>query len=428
MAEHRIFSAQPRRRLRVQGGRFALAAFALAAALAASPPAAAQPQPPPKPAPPAPPPIPPSTGTDLELDPDAPKAPAEEPTPEEPPPLPPAPEGTWGVGGKEGEGKYAPAGKTGSLKEQEDEAREEAEEKGAGPVDLGPPGAVWVDTVIGFGDIVDVTNSEQGITGVTVVSIVPGVSYRFGEIWTVAVRLPYSNASITGPGEGNGDDYSTGVLGNLEITVRPSFQLTRRFRLPVSVSFYAPTAPGDLLAGPTDTVPRAQYLVGQAAMAVRGWEENALFAPSRIGFAPAAGLTYDNREVHAALGTKLEILAKSGGKEPGTVEGQPAGAKLRDPTTSWVTGASFAYDFLDGKLTPGLRAWLAVFTQPLTIGTRDYSGPQLVVEPEVSSRIPITASIAVRAGAGFLIPLGGHLGGADDGSVNGVRLKAALLF
>jgi hypothetical protein len=36
--------------------------------------------------------------------------------------------------------------------------------------------------------------------------------------------------------------------------------------------------------------------------------------------------------------------------------------------------------------------------------------------------------MAVRAGAGFLIPLGGHLGGADDAGVNGVRIKAAFLF
>ena len=398
MAQHRIF----------------FAAVALGAISLAAPAAAARPQ------------APPTTGTDMELDPDAPK---EEPKPEEPPPLPPAPEGTWGVGGKEdAEGKFAPAGKTGSLKEDEEEAKEAAADKAAGPVDLGPPGAVSVDVVIGFGDILDVSAAAAAPSAVTVFSVVPGLSYRFGGIWTVGARLPFTNASITGPGEGSSDDYSSGAIGNLELSVRPSFQITRRLRLPVSLSFYAPTAPGDLLAGPNDNVARVDALVGQAAIATRGWEEHALFAPSRFGFAPAVGLTYDNRALHAAISTKFEIMAKSGGREVGDVEGQPAAAELRDPATAWVTGGSLAYDFFDGKLTPGLRAWLAVVTTPLAAGTRDYSGAQLVVEPEVSSRIPLTSSMAVRAGAGFLIPLGGHLGGADDAAVNGVRIKAAFLF
>jgi hypothetical protein len=330
------------------------------------------------------------------------------------------------VGGEDQEGRFAPSGKTGALKEEEEDAKAEAEDKT--PVDLGPAGAFAIDSVLGFGGILDPTNSVVGTTGVTVLSIVPALSYRFAKIWTVGARLPFSNASIEGPAEGNGDDFSTWVVGNLELYVRPSFQITRRLRLPASLAFYFPTAPGDLLAGPTGNIPRAQALVGQAAMATRGWEELALFAPSRISVAAAVGLTYDAGALHGAVGTKLELMFQSGGAEPNTIAGQPIGAVLRDPVPAWVTSVSASYDFFDGYLSPGLRAWLAVVTVPIAVGTVDYSGAQLAVEPEFTSRVSLGGSVAVRGGAGVILPIGGHLGGADDASVLGVRLRAALLF
>jgi hypothetical protein len=171
--------------------------------------------------------VPPTTGTDMELDPD--RAPEEPAKPEPPAPLPAAPEGTWGVGGKEEEGKFAPQGKTGALKGDEDEADEKK------PVELGLPGEVSLDTVIGFGEIRDVVNDSKP-TEMTSISFVGGLSYRVGEVWTVALRMPFSRASTTGPLEGARDDYSATVVGNLEVTVRPSFRLTRRLRLPAWIS------------------------------------------------------------------------------------------------------------------------------------------------------------------------------------------------
>jgi hypothetical protein len=66
-----------------------------------------------------------------------------------------------------------------------------------------------------------------GATEITSISFVGGLAYRFGETWTVSVRVPFSWASITGPQEGPGDDYAAAQIGNVELTVRPSFRLTR---------------------------------------------------------------------------------------------------------------------------------------------------------------------------------------------------------
>src|SRR5687767_1697794 len=75
--------------------------------------------------------------------------------------------GGWGVGGSEREGKYRPRGKTGKLKELEKEhGGEEGKEAEAALPKLPPPGFAFLDTAIGFGELV-VPTQTSGATGVT---------------------------------------------------------------------------------------------------------------------------------------------------------------------------------------------------------------------------------------------------------------------
>lgn len=383
-------------------------------------------------APPASAQAPPGTGTDMELDPDAPK---EEPRPVEPPPLPPPdPEG-WGQGGKEEEGKFAPKGKTGALKEEEDERKEAEEDKGKGPVDLGLPGAASLDIVIGFGELNEVLSEASIPSNVTVFSFVFGVEYRAWDIWTLGLRFPYSTGSITGPLPSESDDFNTFALGNVELSVRPSFQITRRLRMPVGVAVTLPFASGDSLAVPDERGLIAQALINQAVSGSRGWEDNALFASKRFGFSPSVGVTYDRGALHLAGQTKLELMVKAGGNDldpdPAVREDRLKTAELNDPTVNWVLGGSAFYDFLDGMVSPGLRTWLSVASLPFTNNTRDFSGAQFVIEPGVQGKVGLnaTGSLALKGGLSYILPLGGPLGGRDYGaSTGGLRVKAALLF
>lgn len=359
---------------------------------------------------------PPTKGTDLELDIDAPRSPEPEKK-EEPPPLPPAEANAWGVGGKDEEGSYAP-GKKKKVEEVDDDRT---------PRVLGPPAAVSLDMLVGLGAMRDVTN-DSGVTDLTVLSFVFGLQYRFGESLTIGARFPYSTGSITGPG-GAADDYNTFAIGNLELSGRYAFDLTRRISLPVELALYFPSASGDLFADANDQGARAQALVNQAAAYSRGFEENPLFASKRMGIRIGAGVTYDRNEIHVEGHTRLDIMGKTGGNEP-------VAAELHTPNTTWLTGASFFYDFFGGKLTPGLRAWLAVTTLPVFAGTRDYSGAQFVLEPDVYTRIPLNAagSLAIRGGLGYVIPVGGALGGGqkigadNSGSTGGLRVHAEFQF
>jgi len=378
--------------------------FAFSAQALGQPPPARGPTKPPA-APPSG--APPGTGTDMEIDPDA-KPP--EPPKKEEKELPPPEAGAWGVGGKDEEGKYAPPTK----KKVEDTDEDK------GPVKLGPPGAVGLDMVVGFGSMLDVTNhtgANNGRTLITALSFVIGAKYRFGESFTLKARLPITNASITPP---TGPVLKTNAVGNVEIGAEYAIGLTRRLRLPIDLAIDIPSAAGDLFgASPSNNVPYAQALVNQAAMVTRGWEDNPLFASKRFGFRLGAGITYDRNALHVAAGTRMDIMGKTSGAPGG------GGVTIRTPNFAWVTTAQLFYDFFDGKLSPGLRAWLAVAKAPVYSMGSDYSGAQFVVEPDVRGTFGLNAdgSLAIRGLIGFILPVAGPIGGAD-----GFRARAEFLF
>lgn len=370
--------------------------------------------------------VPPGTGTDMELDPDA-TPPPEEKKPTE---LPPVQDGEWGVGGTgDGDGKFAPGGKTGALREQEEEKAEEAKVKG--PLKLGPPGHFAVEMVYGFGDIRVVTN-DANATKFSVASFVGSFRYRFGDTWAGGIRFPFSLGSSTGPLDNATDDYSTNGIGNLAVDIAPTFHLDRRLSFPVGVSLFLPLASGDLFASASDQGAVAQAILNQSAAAARGWEEISLFASKRFGFDVFAGADYDREALHLGVATKLEIMKKTGGNEPiSQLEAANQGA-LQDPNTNWVTSLHGSYDFLDGLVTPELRTWVSVHTVPIRVGaSKEYSGAQLVIEPRVKTEYPLDpeGKMAVTGVVGFILPVAGHIAGADGGSgAKGVRVQAGIAF
>lgn len=391
----------------------ALVALVLGAVpLVAAGPVLAQPKAPPAKAPPG-------TKTDMEIDPDAKKEP--------PPPLPPPEPGQWGVGGKEEEGRFAPPG---DKKKQETEQKKKDDEEDKRPVDLGPARVASLDTVIGFGTMRDITNNSgtnnNGRTSGTGASFLFGFSWRVADIWTLGARFAFTRASVEGPGGA----YNTFANGNLELLVRPSFQLTRHLRLPAQLSLFLPTAQGDLFPDITSSdkhIPVAQAQLNQFASYSRGWEEIPLFAPHRFGMRLGAGITWDASSMHVTAGTRVDLMLKTGGNDA------YMGYFISSPTTAWTTYGTFHYDFLDGMVEPGLRAWLTYASLPVHTATLDFSGAQFVLEPQVNGRFPVNAAktMAVKAGLGFILPVSGHLGGAGapfDAAIKGFRINAQFEF
>jgi hypothetical protein len=404
----------------------------------APPPAAPPKQPVIVPPPAKPPPPPGGKKVDAEFDPDA--------KPAEPPPLPPVQPGQWGVGGKEEEGRFAPPAKKSKEEEERKKKEEEAAKK---PLPLPPPRDVWIDTVVGFGTVRDVTNetggTDNGRTRTTGASFVFGFSWRFGDTWAIQARMPFIRASVNGPA----GPFNTFAIGNLELAAKPTFQLTRRLRLPAQVAIYLPIAQGDYFPDPTASdkkVPVAQAQLNQVASYARGWEEMPLFASKRFGIRLGAGVVYTRETSEAtasenpalaggltlAAGANLDLMLKTGGGDAYT------GFVASSPSVAVTTYASAHWAFFDGKLEPGLRAWLTAASLPVYVGTkefvgRDDSGPQFVIEPQINGRFPVVKdkSMAVKAGIGFILPVSGTLGGGHaplDASIKGFRIHAGFQF
>lgn len=386
-----------------------------------------------------PPPKPPEKKVDTEFDPDA--------KPKEAPPLPPAQPGQWGVGGKEEEGQFAP--QTKKKQDDADRAKKEAEDA-KHPILLGPPRYASFDTVVGFGTMRDITN-DSNRTSTTVASFVFGFSWRFGDTWAVEARFPFIRGSVTGPA----GPFNTFAVGNLQLGAKPTFQLTRRLRLPAEASFFFPTAQGDLFS-PLETrnISIAQAQLNQAASWSRGWEEMPLFATKRFGVRLGAGIVWTRETseetasatpalaggLRVEAGMRFDMMLRTGGGDPpaDTEDPNNPGVKfarftVSSPTIAWTTRASVHYAFFDGKLEPGLRMWLTYASLPVTTVANDYSGAQFVLEPQINGRFPVVAdkSMAVKAGIGFVLPVGGHLGGGNaplDASIKGFRINAGFEF
>jgi hypothetical protein len=361
---------------------------------------------------------------DMELDPDAPP-----PPPKEPEALPELEPGAWGVGGTEEAGRFAPPTRADASKPAEVE-----EDKG--PIDRGPKAVIGVDTVIGFGRVQVISGDSPGSSvnyDTTALSFVIGARYRFGDVWTLGFRFPMSTASSkVYPAAAGASDYNSFAIGNATIDVAPTFAPTRHLRLPLGVSVSLPTAQGDLFAGPSEVGDRGLAIANQAAAASRGWEDNALFAPRRFGFTPKVGLSYTLGAARLSAGMKLDLMVKVSGEDP--VDPKIADPKsaaavpvVRSTTMSWVTDLSFFYEFFDGMLAPGMRAWLAVASVPVSLPSVDPSGAQFVLEPDVTGRFKLGKSLKLGAGVGYIAPLGGPLAGGSA-AMGGVRLRAELLF
>jgi len=354
--------------------------------------------------------------------------------PKEPPPPPPD-LGGWGVGGKDEEGRYKPRGRTGKLKELEDEDADEREQE-EGPMVLPPPGYAYLDTAIGFG-LTRVVAQRTGNTDVTpTASFLIGLGYRIGDTWSVGARFPISTGENNGPvapqleGRRDPDAYKQIAIGGIELAARPAFILSRTLRLPASLALVIPTQSGDMNADPDNRADIGMAIVNQAASASRGYVDRALFQHKRFGIVPGIGILFEDGALEVGAETKLEIMVKTGGNDP-----QPPPAPTWEPSetrstvVNWVLGGKFFYGFFDGLLTPGLHLWVVAGTAADLTPAQDYTGALFVFEPWVKSDIPFTddGMIGLNLGVGATVPAG-TLGGTNDAAVYGLRIRTGLFF
>jgi hypothetical protein len=267
----------------------------------------------------------------------------------------------------------------------------------------------------------------------SVVSFLLGGSYQVTPSFGVRLRLPFATGKITHIGneatrfEQLGEGYNSTAFGNIELAGVYTLHLAPTTKIPLELGFAVPTASGDRFPPPDDQGRGRHYRINAAAQASRGMEEDALFAPHRIGIVPKGSIVYKGGAIDAGGFVKVPILVKAGGESvPPTPVGQ-SGFALNSTVIQAVIGGDFHYGIVDNKVDFGARAWATILSNEYY--DIIYSGGtvtppskfQFVFEPQVRVHIA-----SVQAALGFIWPLGGRLGG--DQQVNGIRLMGAYTF
>jgi len=155
-------------------------------------------------------------------------------------------------------------------------------------------------------------------------------------------------------------------------------------------------------------------------------EDDALFAPHRLGVIPAVRLEYQRGPIITGGFLKVPLMFRVGGEDPPPpAAGQSQTLSITGTVVEGVLGGLFRYAILDGKMDLGARAWIAyVANEFIKNDIPNLTQPskfQFVLEPEVRA-----AFGKFRAGLGFVWPMGGRVGG--DTKMDGFRLLAAYTF
>jgi hypothetical protein len=301
------------------------------------------------------------------------------------------------------------------------EGAHSASEEGEGPDEPGPV-RVGVDLVIGTGQttIANTTPptaveaapaNSLGSSQVTVESLIFGASVEFGH-FEVGVRLPVTFGSFNPP---DAPSRATAALGNVELEGLYAHHLRPNLELRYSLGIALPTAQGqevpahasDLVTNSSGVIDQSSYdrgALNRAAASARGWEDNALFEPSRFGIIPKVELAYELRSLVLEPYVKLENLIDTSGKADHSY------------VAELVIGARAAYR-LTSHVEPGVRIWTNLGGE--LNGISD-DKPVAVVEPEV--RFPFRNVTGIVGG---ILPFAGPL---TSPYFVGVRVGAVARF
>ena len=268
------------------------------------------------------------------------------------------------------------------------------------------------------------TEGRAALTG-TALGFQVGGRYDVTKEISVGLRVPLTTASVK---QANGTSLSTTVFGAPELMGEYRVSLSKLTTIPISFGIGIPVAQGNPDRTGTDTTGHQQAYVNSLADATSGWRDSELFQPKRLPIVLGGGIHHDRQDFELHGDVKLVLLpalstkvfdASEDPPNPGTYE-------LKSFALREVTTLGGSYNILRSPLLyAGLD--LAVIWTPIhafvfdaTPAREKPTTVQAVLEPRVGARFgPVSPSI------GYIAPLGGRLGGADDG---GVRLNVSAFF
>jgi hypothetical protein len=318
-----------------------------------------------------------------------------------------------------GEGAEGETGDAASASEEDSEKKdkEPEPEKKKPPAKLRKTVGVFAEGLIGFGEA-PVPGPADAHTGkATSLGFLVGGHYDLTTEFRLMLRVPWTLGTIEDAG---GKGRSSNALGVPEIAGRYRLSDPGSTEWALRVGVGIPVAQGNPdVTNPRDTAGVGQGNVQRMADAANGWHDPELYAPKRVPISPA--LTFGYRDEKFRLGSELKVvfLPKVGGsiaQNPG-----PGSYEMKSLAWSVLLGGTASYEVLERKFL-ALAAWATYQVAPQVDYTSSATAPspfQFVLEPRILAQFGHFVP-----SAGFLIPVGGQLGG----HVNGVRIRVEAVF
>lgn len=283
-------------------------------------------------------------------------------------------------------------------------------------------GAVGVDLVLGWGKSPFVaqdaavnpaapqvpTFSRSDRTSSNVQSFIFSASAEVAEHLGLGVRMPLTFATFNPDG---GPSRSTAGAGNVELEAEYGGPVAKGLRLLGALGVALPTAEGDeipdgLAAAPAGTFDQTAYdrfSLAKAAAYARGYEDNALFEPHRLGLIPKIGLLYRTHGLSIEPSVKVENLVGTS-------------SALSSGYVGELVGSLRVGYWIHKEFELAVRGW---FNTGFAGGADDKT-TAATLEPQLVLRFG-----PVRPYAGLLLPVAGP---PNDNGFIGVRLGLTAGF
>jgi len=253
-----------------------------------------------------------------------------------------------------------------------------------------------------------ITYSRSDATPSDVQSFVLGASLEATEHLGAGVRIPFMLGTFSPVGSAA---RATTSLGDVELEGEWSTRLGAGLEIVAALGVALPTAQGaeipatlvDVGASSVNESSYDHFSLARAAALARGYEDNALFEPGRLGAVPRLSFVYQGARLALEPYVKVENLIRTS-------------SSLEAPYVGEIVAAVRAGYRVRSHLEVAARAWANVGFA----GTPDDRRAAVAVEPDL-----IVSSGPLRAYGGLVVPL---VGPPEEAGFFGARLGLVAAF
>ena len=318
--------------------------------------------------------------------------------------------------------KKAATGEEGEEEESTEGEAAEAKPEPEKPIKVRKTVGLFGEAIIGFGQAPEPGPGTLKTGDATSFGFMIGGHVDVTNPFRLMLRLPLSTGTIKNARNPPSDTHVT-ALGVPELAGRLRLGEPGATEWALRLGVGIPIGQGnpDVTAKSSDTHGWEQARLQRVVNAANGWHDPELYTLKRIPVSPSLLFLYRGSKVRVNGELKLVLLPQIGGDVVDPTAGGPGGTFQYNGLGFWtILGGSVSYEVLSKKYL-ALAAWATYEI------ARDYewsggnppSPLQFVIEPRILAQFG-----KVVPSVGFLLPLGGQLGG----DIFGLRLHVDVVF